>query len=129
MYRSAGVPSGDWLPYRYLLLPPAVASAKGHVLRRKWLGWAVAASLWGHYAGETETKLQRDANLAEKGDVDGVIEQVKTRAKRTESAIPDEEDFLHNIVGEGGVFLAMLLMFQEKKARSFPGGKLDYRCR
>ncbi|MBV8128335.1 MAG: DUF262 domain-containing protein [Planctomycetaceae bacterium] len=124
MYRSAGVPSGDWLPYRYLLLPPAVASAKGHVLQRKWLGWAVAASLWGHYAGETETKLQRDANLAEKGDVDGVIEQVKTRAKRTESAIPDEEDFLHNIVGEGGVFLAMLMMFQEKKARSFPGGKL-----
>ena len=25
MYRSAGVPSGDWLPYRYLLL---VLSAK-----------------------------------------------------------------------------------------------------
>src|SRR3954467_1306211 len=29
-YRQSGIPSGDWLPYRYLLLPPAIAAAAGH---------------------------------------------------------------------------------------------------
>ena len=29
LFRNAGLPSGDWLPYRYLLFPPAVAAARG----------------------------------------------------------------------------------------------------
>ena len=124
LYRERGVPSGDWLPYRYLLLPPAIAAAKGMVLNEKWLGWSIVASLWRHYVGEVDTKLQKDASLSEKGDVDGLIDHVKTRAKRTESAIPEEEDFLHSIVSEGGVFLAILVNFSRKKGRSFPGGKL-----
>ncbi len=104
--------------------PPAVAAAKGHTLDRRWVGWAVAASLWRHYVGEVDTKLQKDAALAEKGDLPGLIEHVKTRAKRTDSAIPEPEDFLQNIVSDGGVFLALLIHFHETSARSFPGGKL-----
>jgi hypothetical protein len=124
MFRKAGVPSGDWLPYRYLLFPPAVAAARGHALDHRWVGWALAASLWRHYAGEVDTKLARDAALAEKGDVDGLMEHLKVRAKRLETAIPEEEDVLRNIVGEGAVFLALLIYFAQVEARSFPGGKL-----
>ena len=32
LFRNAGLPSGDWLPYRYLLFPPAIAAARGHAL-------------------------------------------------------------------------------------------------
>jgi hypothetical protein len=124
LYRESGVPSGDWLPYRYLLLPPAIAAAKGSALSEKWIGWSIVASLWRHYVGEVDTKLQRDASFSEKGDIDSLIDHVKTRAKRTESAIPEEEDFLHSIVSEGGVFLATLVHFSRIEARSFPGGKL-----
>lgn len=56
LFRNAGVPSGSWLPYRHLLLPPAIAAAKGHTLTSAWLAWAVLASLWRHYVGEVETK-------------------------------------------------------------------------
>ena len=66
-----GIPSGDWLPYRYLLFPPAIAAARGIALDERWLGWAMVASLWRHYVGEVDTKLQKDAGLAEKGDVAG----------------------------------------------------------
>jgi hypothetical protein len=107
-----------------VLLPPAIAKAKGNALDDKWIGWCIIASLWRHYSAEVDTRLQRDASLAEKGNIDGLIEHVKTRAKRTESAIPDEEDFLRGIVGEGGVFLALLVLFSRVEGRSFPGGKL-----
>jgi hypothetical protein len=124
LFRKAGLPSGDWLPYRYLLFAPAIAAASGHELDDRWIGWAVAASLWRHYAGEVDTKLQKDATLASKGDIDGLLEHVKTRAKRTESAVPDEEDLLRNIVSEGAVFFGLLVYFTKVGARSFPGGKL-----
>jgi hypothetical protein len=124
LYKRNGVPSGDWLPYRYLLFAPAIAAARGHTLDARWLGWAIAASLWKHYAGEVDTKLQKDAGLAEKGDIAGLIEHVKARAKRSESVAPDDEDLLRNIVSEGGVFLAVLGYAYKVRARSFPGGKL-----
>jgi hypothetical protein len=124
LYRSRGIPSGDWLPYRYLLFPPAVAAARGIALDERWLGWALAASLWRHYVGEVETKLAKDAAFAEKGDVQGLIDHVKGRAKRTDSVIPEEEDLLRNIVSEGGVMLALLVYFAKVGGRSFPGGKL-----
>jgi hypothetical protein len=124
LYRAAGIPSGDWLPYRYLLLPPAIAAAAGHTLDERWIGWAVAASLWKHYAGEVDAKLQKDCTLAEKGNLDGMMEHVKARAKRTESVIPSDEDFLRNVVAEGGAALALLVYFAKVGARSFPGGKV-----
>jgi hypothetical protein len=124
LFREAGLPSGDWLPYRYLLFAPAIAAARGHTLDERWLGWALAASLWRHYSGEVDTKLQKDATLAEKGDIDGLLLHVRTRAKRAESAVPDEDDLLRNIVSEGAIFFALLVYFAKVGARSFPGGKL-----
>ena len=124
LFRNAGVPSGDWLPYRYLLFPPAIAAARGHDLDERWTGWALAASLWRHYAGEVDTKLAKDASLAAEGDVDGLIEHVKLRAKRPESAIPEDDDLLHNIVGESAILFALLAYFLRVNARSFPSGKL-----
>jgi len=124
LFRNAGVPSGDWLPYRYLLFPPAIAAARGHDLDERWTGWALAASLWRHYAGEVDTKLAKDASLAAEGDVDGLIEHVKLRAKRPESAIPEDDDLLHNIVGENAILFALLAYFLRVNARSFPSGKL-----
>lgn len=124
LYRRSGVPTGDWLPYRYLLLPPAISSAKGNFLHEGWIGWSIVASLWRHYSAEVDTKLQRDSLLAEKGDLSGLLDHVKVRAKRTDSAIPEEEDFVKGIVGEGGVFLALLVAFHRVEGRSFPGCKL-----
>jgi hypothetical protein len=124
LYRAAGVPSGDWLPYRYLLFAPAIAAARGHKLDAKWIGWALVAAIWRHYVGEVDTKLVKDATMAEKGDVEGLAEHVKQRAKRTESVIPEEEDLRRNIVSEGAVCLAMLVHFAKTEARSFPSGKL-----
>ncbi len=124
LYRNAGVPSGDWLPYRYLLFAPAIAAARGHELDDRWIGWAIAASLWRHYAGEVDTKLAKDAGLAEKGDVAGLIEHVKLRAKRPDSAVPEEDDLLYNIVGEGAIFLGLLVYFMKVGGRSYPSGKL-----
>jgi hypothetical protein len=128
LYRAAGIPSGDWLPYRYLLFAPAVAAAKGHRLDAKWVAWALVASIWRHYVGEVDSKLAKDATLAEAGDVAGLIEHVKLRAKRTESVIPEEEDLQRNIVGEGAVCMALLVHFAKTEARSFPGGKLVNRA-
>ena len=124
LFRNAGLPSGDWLPYRYLLFPPAIAAARGHDLDERWTGWALAASLWRHYAGEVDTKLAKDAALAERGDIDGLIEQVKLRAKRPESAIPEEDDLLHNIVSDSAILFALLAYFLRVNAHSFPSGKL-----
>jgi hypothetical protein len=124
LFRNAGLPSGDWLPYRYLLFPPAIAAARGHDLDERWAGWALAASLWRHYAGEVDTKLAKDAALAERGDIDGLIEQVKLRAKRPESAIPEEDDLLHNIVSDSAILFALLAYFLRVNAHSFPSGKL-----
>lgn len=124
LYRNAGVPTGEWLPYRYLLFAPAIAAARGHEISDKWIGWALVASLWRHYAGEVETKLAKDAGLAAKGDLEGLIEHVKLRAKRPESAVPEEEDLHRNIVGEGAILFALLVYFMKVDARSFPGGKI-----
>jgi hypothetical protein len=124
LFRNAGVPSGDWLPYRYLLFAPAIAAARGHELGDRWIGWAIAASLWRHYAGEVDTKLAKDAALAEKGDVDGLLEHIKLRAKRLDSAVPEEDDLLYNIVGEGAIFLGLLVYFMKIGGRSYPSGKL-----
>jgi hypothetical protein len=124
LFRNAGVPSGDWLPYRYLLFPPAIAAARGHALDERWTGWALAASLWRHYAGEVDTKLARDAALAERGDIEGLLEHIKLRAKRPESALPEDDDLLHNIVGENAILFALLAYFIRVDAHSFPSGKL-----
>jgi hypothetical protein len=124
LFRNAGVPSGDWLPYRYLLFPPAIAAACGHPIDDRWVGWALAASLWRHYGTDVESRLAKDATLAALGDIDGLIAHVKTRAKRIESAVPDEEDVLYNILSEGAIFLALLVYFMKVGARSFPSGKL-----
>jgi hypothetical protein len=124
LFRNAGLPSGEWLPYRYLLFPPAIAAARGHDLNERWTGWALAASLWRHYAGEIDTKLAKDAALAERGDIDGLLDHVKLRAKRTESAVPEDDDLLQNIVGESAVMFGLLAYFARVNARSFPSGKL-----
>src|SRR5262249_49263896 len=85
---------------------------------------ALAASLWRHYAGEVDTKLAKDAALAEHGDIAGLLEHVKLRAKRPESAIPEDDDLLHNIVGESAILFALLAYFSRVNARSFPSGKI-----
>jgi len=128
LYRAAGIPSGEWLPSRYLLFAPSIAAAKGHKLDAKWVTWALVTSIWRHYVGEVDTKLQRDANLAAKGDIGGLIEHVKFRAKRTDSVIPVDEDLQCNIVSEGAVCLALLIRFAMREAHSFPSGKLVNRA-
>ena len=55
---------------------------------------------------------------------EGLIEHVKLRAKRPESAVPEEEDLHRNIVGEGAILFALLVYFMKVDARSFPGGKI-----
>ena len=124
LFKTSGIPEGTWLPYRYLILPPAIAAAKGHDLPPAWLAWAITANLWRHYAGSVDTTLERDAGHAAKGDIEALMEHVRIRAKRLETAIPEIEDFSNNIVADGGVFLALLIHFARAEARSFPGGKL-----
>jgi hypothetical protein len=124
LFKNAGVPSGDWLPYRYLLFPPAIAAGSGRDLDDRWVGWALAATLWRHYGSEVDTTLARDAALARAGDVEGLVEHVKLRAKRPESVVPGEEDLLHNIVGDRAILLALLVYASRTDARSFPGGKI-----
>ncbi len=123
-FRSGGAPESDWLPYRYLLLVPAVAEAKGHHLGADfWLGWAILAGLWGHYSGSAETTAQADAKHAAEGNAERLIESVKSRAKRVDSVIPQEEDFTENVLVEGGVLLALLVHLVRHDAHSFPSQK------
>jgi hypothetical protein len=124
LFKNAGVLRGDWLPYRYLLFPPAIAAGNGHALDDRWVGWALAATLWRHYGAEVDSTLAKDAKLAQAGDIDGLIDHVKLRAKRPDSAVPNEEDLLRNIVSERALMLALLIYFNRTDARSFPGGKL-----
>jgi hypothetical protein len=124
LFKNAGVPSGDWLPYRYLLFAPAIAVGNGHELDDRWIGWALAATLWRHYGSEVETTLARDATLAQAGDIEGLVDHVKLRAKRPESVVPGEEDLLHNIVSDRSILLALVVFFSRTDGRSFPSGKL-----
>jgi hypothetical protein len=89
-----------------------------------WLGWAIVASLWGHYSGSSDTRAQSNAKFAEEGNAEKLFESIKEHAKRTESIIPEEEDFTSNVVQEAGVLLALLVYFARIGARSFPSGKL-----
>ncbi len=121
MFREAGIPEGGWIPYRYLLLAPAIAHAKGHSLTdKRWLGWAIAASIWGHHAGDAENKAQADARAAAAGDIDELLKSVKTQAKRPESVVPQEDDLTENVVKAGGVLLALLVDSLHHQTRSFP---------
>ncbi|MFL5319760.1 MAG: DUF262 domain-containing protein [Myxococcaceae bacterium] len=123
MFRNAGVPDGSWLPYRYLLLAPAVASASGHKLvPTQWIGWAIAASLWGHYNSSVESRAHADAKLASEGKTLELFDRVKAHARRAESLCPDPEDFIQNVPLESGVMLAQLVYLMRTKARSFPSG-------
>lgn len=122
MFRSAGISEGSWLPYRYILLTPAVAFAKKQTRPAdEWLGWAIAASLWGLYGGSAETKVQSDARSAIKGDWDSLWLSLKTYAKRRETLIPDREDLTHGLVQASGVMLALLVAWGRGNARSFYG--------
>ncbi len=124
MYRKAGIRDGSWLPYRYLLLVPAVAEARGaKVGATSWLGWAVAASLWGHYGSTAETRAQADAKLAAEGRVLDLFDRIKAHARRAETLVPDVEDFVQNVPLESGVPLAQLVYLTRTKASSFPSGR------
>lgn len=124
MFRKAGVPDGSWLPYRYLLLAPAVAHARGQKIgATQWMGWAIAASLWGHYGTSAESRAQADAKLAAQGRVLDLMESVKAFARRAETLVPEEEDFLHSVPLESGVLLALLVYLVKTHARSFPSGR------
>jgi hypothetical protein len=124
LFKEHGVSDGSWLPYRYLILPPAIAAANGHELSSAWVSWSLLASLWRHYAGSVDTTLERDARLARDGDINGLLEHLRVRAKRIESAMPEIDDFLNNIVAENGIYLALLVQFAVANTRSFPGSKL-----
>jgi hypothetical protein len=124
IFRAAGVPDGSWLPYRYMLLTPAVAIAKGqHRPGEQWLGWTIAAGLWGLYAGSAETKVQTDARNAVKGDWGALWQSIKTYAKRRETLIPDPEDLTQGLVQTSGVLLALLVGWGRTDGRSFYGAR------
>lgn len=123
LYRSGGIPDGSWLPYRYLLLVPAVAAGSGQKLGlTSWLGWAIAASLWGHYGASAETHAQADAKLAAEGRLLDLYDRIKAHARRVETLVPDPEDFIQNVPLESGVMLALLVYLTRTHARSFPSG-------
>lgn len=125
MFRKAGIPDGTWLPYRYLLLPPAVAFARGQkISATQWLGWAISASLWGHYGASSETRAQADAKLAAEGKLLELYDSVKASARRVESLVPDEDDLVRNVPLEAGVMLALLIFLAKTRAKSFPSGRL-----
>lgn len=122
IFRGAGIPDGSWLPYRYILLTPAVAIAKNQDQDRdRWLGWAIAASLWGLYGGSAETKVQTDARSASAGDWDSLWQSLKTYAKRRETLIPEPEDLTHGLVQGRGILLALLVHWGRTDGRSFYG--------
>ena len=45
-------------------LAPAIAAGNGHDLDDRWVGWALAATLWRHYGSEVDSTLAKDAKLA-----------------------------------------------------------------
>lgn len=125
MYQSAGIPNGDWLPYRFLLLVPAVAAGSDNQRPTdEWLGWAIAASLWGLYAGSAETKAQSDARLAREGRWDDLWESIRNHAKRPETLLPEEEDLHHGIIQSRGMLLAQLVDLVRRDGRSFWGTRM-----
>lgn len=122
IFRGAGVPNGSWIPYRYILLTPAVAIANDQSPDKdRWLGWAIAASLWGLYGGSAETKVQTDARSASVGDWDSLWQSLKTYAKRRETLIPEPEDLTHGLVQGRGILLALLVYWSRTDGRSFFG--------
>jgi len=124
MYKKAGVPDGSWLPYRYLLLVPAVSFAMGEKIpATTWVGWAVAASLWSHYGSSAETRAQADAAAAEAGQTFELFEAVKRSARRLDSLIPDVDDITGNVPNAAGVLLGLLVWLARTKAVSFPSGR------
>jgi hypothetical protein len=124
IFKNAGVPDGSWIQYRYILLPPAIWQAKGHPRKDDfWLAWALLACLWGQYSGSAETHVQADAIQSRDGNIQGLLDSLKSRAKRTESLIPDSEDFRQQIVQERGVTLGLLLHLVRVDARSIPSQK------
>lgn len=121
MYKKAGIPDGSWLPYRYLLLVPAVSFAAGEKIpSTTWLGWAIAASLWSHYGSSAETRAQADAAAAEAGQTFELFEAVKKSARRLDTLIPDTEDITGNVPNAAGVLLGLLVWLARTKAVSFP---------
>lgn len=126
VFRDAWIPDGSWLPYRYLLLVPAVAYGMGHVRPPEhWLGWAISASLWGLYSGSAETKAQSDAKLAREGKWTELWQSLKNHAKRHETLIPDEDDVTAGLVQESGLLLAMLVVLARRDQRSFLGHRFQ----
>lgn len=124
IFKNAGVPSGSWIQYRYVLLPPAIWYARGRERRDEfWLAWAILSCLWGQYSGSAETQVQADAIQARVGNIQGLLDNLKNRAKRTESLIPDFDDFRQQIVQERGVTLGLLVHLVRADAASLPNGK------
>ena len=124
IFKKAGVPSGSWIQYRYVLLPPAIWHAHGHPRNDDfWIAWAVLSCLWGQYSGSAETQVQADAIHARDASIQGLLDNVKNRAKRTESLIPDFDDIRQQIVQERGVTLGLLLHLVRADAASLPNGK------
>jgi hypothetical protein len=83
----------------------------------------VLACLWGQYSGSAETQLQADAIQARDASIDGLLGNLKNRAKRTESLIPDFDDYREQVVQGQGVTLGLLLHMIGVDALSFPSGK------
>lgn len=124
LLRNAGVPGGSWIQYRYVLLPPAIWHANGHESKDDfWIAWTILSCLWGQYSGSAETQVQADAIQAKDGSIRGLLDNVKNRAKRTESLIPDFDDIHQQIVQERGVTLGLLLHLVRADAASLPNGK------
>jgi hypothetical protein len=122
--RNMGVPDGSWLSSRFLLLPMAVAAARGHEFGLDfWRAWIVAATLWGHYSKAGETRAQSDARAAAAGDRAALIESLKHTSKRT-SLSPTGDELGEGNVSEDGVMLSLLLTLYSRKARSFQSGQL-----
>src|SRR5579884_105133 len=122
--KSHGVCNGTWIPYRYVLLPPAISFANYKDQDGSfWIGWAIIASIWGLYSGSADTKAQSDAIASRDDNRNRLLDNVRGHAKRTESLLPDEEDFINQIVQVDGVLLALLVDFVTRSARSLPDGR------
>lgn len=118
------VPDASWVPYRYLLVPPAVAHACGAGLTNSfWKGWIACASLWGHYAGAAEAKAQSDAKEARNSDEAALWASLRKVARRTDSLIPNEDDVVGGVLQEGGFLFVLLLCLMDSDSRSLGKSK------